>query len=141
MNIRAKDGNTALIEAAGNSREIFDLLLVKGADIDTKKEDGTGCFYQCMFGILFYNRVNIELAEFILSKGADVDEAPASGELEGFTPLFFAARDNNEKLVNILIKHGADVNAKNVEGNTPLSIAEKAGNTKIAKILKTNGAK
>ncbi len=141
VNIHAKDGNAAVIEAAGNSREIFDLLLEKGADFKVKKEDGTGAYYQCMLGMLFYGREGLELADFLLSKGVNVDEAPTSTEIEGYTPLIFAARDNNKEVVNFLIEHGANVSAKNVDGQTPLSLAEKAGNNEIVEILKAHGAK
>lgn len=144
VNIGANDGNTALIEAAGNSPEIFDLLLEKGADLNAKKEDGTGAYYNCMIHMLLYGREitdkDMALTELLLSEGADVDEAPVTGDLQGFTPLIFAARENNVKVVEFLIDHGADVNAKNVKGDTPLLLAEKDGNAEIVKILKAKGA-
>ncbi len=141
VNIKANDGNTALIEAAGHSREVFDLLLAKGASVKDKKEDGTGCFYQCMTGILFYGLSNYDLAEMLISKGADADEAPVSGDLQGYTALLFAARDNNPDAVKFLLDHGADPNAANVLGETPLSAAEKAGNSEVVALLKAGGKK
>ncbi|PLW95957.1 MAG: hypothetical protein C0591_10040 [Marinilabiliales bacterium] len=145
VNIQSNDGNAAIIEAAGNSREIFNLLLDKGADLKVKKEDGTGAYYNCMVHMLLYGREitekDLELAELLLTYGAHVDEAPISGELQGFTPLIFAARENNIEVVNFLIEHGADVNAKNVYGDTPLSVAENGKNIKIVEILTANGAK
>ena len=145
VNIQANDGNAAIIESAGNSREIFDLLLDKGADLKVKKEDGTGAYYNCMVHMLLYGREitekDLELAKLLLTNGAHVDEAPISGELQGFTPLIFAARENNIEVVNFLIEHGADVNAKNVYGDTPLSVAENGKNIKIVEILTANGAK
>lgn len=144
VNIQSNDGNATIIEAAGNSREVFDMLVEKGADLKVKKTDGTGAFYSCMIHMLLYGREiadkDMELAGFLLSKGADADEAPVSGELEGYTPLIFAARENNEEIVKLLIKHGANVNTKNINGDTPLSLAEKGGYTQIMEILKANGA-
>ena len=140
INIRGKDGGTALIAAGANSQEIVELLLSKGADINAKMEDGTGVFTQCIRGI-FYESVSIELAVILLSKGANVDEAPNSGDAEGFTNLIMAARNNNEDLVSFLIKNGANVNAKTVDGNTALSFAEKQEYQNIIDILKSNAAK
>lgn len=145
VKIQANNGNAAIIEACGNSHEIFDLLLEKGADLNAKKEDGTGAYYNCMIHMLLYGREitdkDMALTKLLLSKGADVDEAPTSGELEGYTPLIFAVRENNKELVTFLIDNGADVNVKNVYGDTPLLLAEKKGNAEIVKILKAKGAK
>jgi len=138
VNIKAKNGSTALIEAAGNSHEIFNLLLEKGADISAKKNDATGAFYNCMLGIIFYGYNNIELANFLLEKGANVDEAPVSGALEGFTPLIFAAREDKPEIAKFLIENGANVNAKNIKGQTPLSLA--AEKPEMVNLLKTKGA-
>jgi ankyrin repeat protein len=77
---------------------------------------------------------------YLLSNGADADECPLSGEIKGFTPLIFAARENNEEIAQLLIDHGADVNARNMYGDSPLSLAEKEGHTTIVEILKANGA-
>jgi ankyrin repeat protein len=141
INIKANNGTTALIEAAENSREITDLLLKNGASIKDKKDEGTGCFYSCMFGILFFQQENYDLAELMLTKGADVDEAPTSGELQGWTILHFASRENKMKAVKFLLDRGADPNAKNNNGDTPLSMAEKQGNTEVIALLKDHGAK
>lgn len=142
VNISTNEGNTALIEAAGNSPEIFDLLLEKGADLNAKKKDGTGAYYNCMIGLVLKGHNTLQVvAKHLLSNGANVDEAPVSGDLQGFTPLIFAARGNKIDVVNFLIENGANVNAKNVKEQTPLSLAEKAGNAEIVIILKANGAK
>jgi len=141
VTIKANDGTTALIEAANDSREVFDLLLAKGASMDDKKNDGTGCFYECMLGILFYGLPNYDLAEFLISKGADVDEAPVSGELKGYATLIFAAREGNKEAVKFLLDHGADPNAENEQGDTPLALAEKQGHAEVVAMLKAHGAK
>lgn len=140
INIQGKDGATALMAAASNSREIVELLLSKGADISTRMTDGTGVFTQCITGI-YWQSVPIELAETLLAKGADVDEAATTGSSEGFTPLMLAVTNNLEDLASFLIKNGANVNATAKDGKTPLSIATKEGYNNIVEILKANGAK
>ncbi len=140
INIRGKDGSTALIAAGSNSQELVEILISKGADIKAKMVDGTGVFTQCINGILM-GSVSIQLAEILLLKGADVDESATIGAAEGYTPLMKAARNNKLELVNFLIKNGANVNAKSMDGSTALSLAVEKGHNDIINVLKSNGAK
>ena len=140
VNMSADEGTTALMEAAGNSREVFDLLMAKGADIKAVKKDGTGVFTKCIFGILMES-VPLELAEFLVSKGVNINEAASSGDAQGWTPLHFAVSNNHTELVRFLIQNSANVNAATKDGTTPLSLAEKREYKNIAEILKNAGAK
>lgn len=56
------------------------------------------------------------------------------------TPLHDAALTGNVDLVEVLIAHGADVDARDVQGHTPLHLAIQEGHTKVAKVLIVNGA-
>lgn len=145
INIKSNDGSAAIIEAAENSPEIFNLLVDKGADINVKKADGTGVFYNCLATMINYGREftdeHMKMIDFLLAGNVNVDEAPVSGELEGFTPLIYAARDNKLEIAKLLIEHGANVNAKNIYDQTPLSVAENAKHTEMINLLKANGAK
>jgi ankyrin repeat protein len=138
INIRGEDGATALIAAAGNSQELTELLLSKGADVQARMANGTGAFTQCINGILM-ERVPLALAETLLLHGADVDESPTAGEIQGYTPLMTAARNNHEALVRFLIEKGADVSAQAADGSTPLSLATGRGHQNIVDILKAAG--
>ena len=140
VNIRGTDGSTALIAASSSSPRLVRLLLSKGADARVKMENGTAAFTQCVNGIMF-GQVSLDLAELLLSKGADVNDAATSGATKGYTPLIMAARNNKKELVEFLIQHGADVNATTGDGNTALSLATKAGHAEIVKMLKASGAK
>jgi ankyrin repeat protein len=139
VNIRANDGTTAILEAAESSKEITLMLVEKGADINARRDDGRGIFTSCIFGILM-GVTDIELAEFMLSKGADVNEAATSGDVKGWAAIHYAASNGNEELIKFLIKEGADVNAKTADGKTPLSLAG-SSNPGITAILKAAGAK
>jgi len=139
--IKANDGATALILACGCSEDIARLLLEKGADINARTDRGMGVFTQCINVGIPREAVSYEFAEFLLSKGASVDETNTGGYYGGYTPLFWAVEKGDEKLVGFLIKHRANVNAKSDKQKTPLSIATEAGNENIIKLLKAAGAK
>jgi len=61
----------------------------------------------------------------------DVDEQISAGQpidqkdINGFTPLFYAAAYNFETITDILLMNGADPNATDFYGNTPLMCAAK----------------
>lgn len=140
VNIAAVDGTTALLEAVEDSEELTKLLIEKGADLKAIRNDGRGVFTGCIFGILM-GSVDIELAEFILSKGANVNEAATSGDIEGWAPIHYAVSNGHEDLVSFLVKNCANVNAKTKRGKTPLSLAESNDYSTISEILKNAGAK
>lgn len=139
VNIRAREGATALLEAAESSKEITLMLLEKGADITARRDDGRGIFTSCIFGILM-GATDLELAELMLSKGADVNEAATSGDVEGWAAIHYACSNGNKELIEFLIKKGADVNSKTADGKTPLALIG-SENPEIIKILKAAGAK
>lgn len=77
------------------------------------------------------------LVEFLLSKGAGVDEKDDNG----LTPLYLAAKTGHEKIVEILISNGADVNAQETYfGRYPLFWPIVNGNEEIVRILVNAGA-
>ena len=41
----------------------------------------------------------------------------------------------------VLLKNGANVNAKTSDGKTPLSLAQSTGRARMVELLKANGAK
>ena len=141
INLKSNDGANALILACGCSEEIAKQLIEKGADIHALTDRGMGVFTQCTSIGLKRKTVSYEFAEFLLSKGADIDETNTTSYYGGYTPLFWAVEENNEKLVSFLVKHGANVNVASNKGKTPLSAATEAGSTKIVEILKAAGAK
>lgn len=138
VNVKTSRGETPLMGACFFSEEVAMLLVSKGADINPIQ--GTGPFTYCISGIV-EGAVSTDLAEFFLSKGANVDEAPTSGELAGYTSLILAASSEQYDLVKFLIAKGSDVNAKANDGSTALSIATKGNDAAMVKLLKDLGAK
>jgi ankyrin repeat protein len=77
-----------------------------------------------------------EVAEFLLSAGAETDVQSASGS----TPMHGAAYYGHPDALRVLIEHGAQVDIVNAGGFTPLMSACAAGHPEIATLLLANGA-
>jgi len=59
----------------------------------------------------------------------------------GVSPLFLATKDGNVKLTELLVKHGADVNARGAKQNiSPLHWAAHKENDEMALFLIQHGA-
>ncbi len=81
-----------------------------------------------------------EIADYLLRSGAN-GQARALG---GLTPLHIAANKGYVELADILLMHGADVNAKaklREEETTPLGIAVKAKREKMVDFLRSRGGR
>jgi len=69
---------------------------------------------------------NIKAVKQHLAAGTDVDAKDMNGE----TPLTWAAYSGHKEIAELLLANGADVNAKSKRG-TPLSNAVKSGDKEI----------
>lgn len=79
----------------------------------------------------------LSAAKLLLEGGAKTESVDDANQ----TPIFAAIKSNNEKLVNLLVEHQADVNADSgsVEGS-PLHYAVYLGQSGIARMLAEVGA-
>jgi ankyrin repeat protein len=101
-------------------KEVAELLIAKGADINAKDTQGWTPIYLAMY------QDRKEIAKLLLSKGGDVS-------------LHTAAYIGDLQTVEKLIDAGANVDAKE-KGVTALHCAAKAGQIAVAKLLIANGA-
>jgi cytohesin len=138
-----KNGITALHMAASIcNKELVDLLISKGADVNSKDNTGTTPLHYALGcspkgGLDSLKEGWKEVAELLLAKGADIN---AQGYY-WWTPLHFAVKNNSKEAVELLLSKGADVNLKDIDDRTPLYYAGKAGNKEIEKLLLSKGAK
>ena len=132
INANSRVNNQNLLHFAG-SKEVAELLIAKGADVNAKSAYG---WIPLHFAAM---SDRIKVAQTLIAKGADIN---AWGETQFepcniicTTPLFWA---RSPEMAKLLIAKGADVNAKNKNGLTPL---HRARSKAIAKILLAAGAK
>ena len=87
---------------------------------------------------------NVELALYLINKGADANDSQAGALLNGPPALGEAAAAGNARMVAFLLKHGADPNMRwEVEDNsgTPLISAAREGQINVVRLLLDKGAR
>ena len=100
-------------------------FIAAGADVNYLWTCGSGLHYAMQHN-------HLEVVEFLLAKGADVNIREPEEDGKKWTPLMEAARTASSEIARILIDKGADINAKDTEGKTPLIIAAEFGNAEVA---------
>ncbi len=131
VNFRDKKlGFTPLHKAVvAGSREVVEVLLRCGAEIDIKDFDGQPPLF------LAVCKGQLEIVSELLKKGADVTVK----DKKGFTPLYIAVENGHAEIVDELCKCGADVNVESQTEQTPLLCACSKGFGDIVKILLNYG--
>lgn len=123
--------NAALILAvARGEREMTELLLERGADVNVKGSLGQTPLHRAV------DSENVGLARLLLERGADVNAEDHGRE----TPLHRAVHSANTELTELLLERGADVHAKDRWEKTPLVGAVSQGNIEQVKLLLERGA-
>jgi ankyrin repeat protein len=117
--VRIADGLcqwTALHWASwGKNIELVELLLDKGADPNSKNENGDTPLHKACF------ENALEISKLLIERGADVD----AKDVIGLTPLHWAVLHHNHiEIAKLLLDRGADVEAENEDGETPLDWAK-----------------
>lgn len=101
-------GNTPLYEAALNCDLVAMTLIVNGANVNVRNEQGKTPLHGAAVG------GHVEAAEALLDKGADLNAKDESGE----TPLAKTCVHGQKAVAKLLIDRGADMSSKNNEGDT-----------------------
>lgn len=121
---------TALMYAASKGYDdVITLLLAKGAEVNASTDEGNALMEAVTGG-------HAETMKLLLAAGADVKAVRRNGE----QVLMIAARqrsyrnpstDPNPEIVQLLLDHDADPNAKGEWGETPLMFANTAAKVKL----------
>jgi len=72
----------------------------------------------------------------LISAGKDVNEK----DDEGWTPIYYALKNDHPAVVEALITAGADLNTRDLYGQTPLSLAVVYSSLPVAELLIASGA-
>ena len=130
----AKGAKLDLFEASmtGKIDIVRDLISRKQIGADAYSSDGFSALHlAAFFG-------NPEVAEYLVSNGADVNQVARN--LTKVMPLHSAVAHGQVEIAKMLLKHGANVNARQEGGFTPLHAAAFGGNLRMAKLLLEHGA-
>ncbi|MCF4969584.1 ankyrin repeat domain-containing protein [Nostoc sp. CMAA1605] len=160
MNLRGLGGKTALMYAANNGSgyiESVKTLVNLGADLDVRDDDGNTVLMQVELS------GHKKIADILRKAGASEQgiaeialiKAASNGDVEQVKSLISSGVNvnhndglalnraiyaDNQEMVELLIKAGADVNLGVRTGFTPLAEAAYRGNTEIVRILIEAGA-
>jgi ankyrin repeat protein len=133
-NIDARDtrsktsGFTPLMLAVRRGdEELATLLLARGAAVDARDTDGEPPSDEAR-----------KQMKFLIAHGAE-DYITSAGIKLGRTPLHMAAAAGKIELAQLLLEHGADVNAVDRIDQTPVKIAKYEQHAKLLKLLKDAG--
>ena len=125
VNARGDAGSAILTAVYHRHKEIVNLLVARGAELSI--------FEACAAG-------ELERIERLLEESPGVDITVRSDD--GWTPLHLAAFFGHQKVVELLLAHGADMAARstNSNANTPLHAALAANQKMVAGLLIGHGA-
>ncbi|CAH2286050.1 serine threonine- phosphatase 6 regulatory ankyrin repeat subunit B-like [Pelobates cultripes] len=121
LHAAAKRGHTAVVKA----------LLQKGANVDARTKDNYTALH------IAAENCKPQVVQTLLGFGAQVQ---LKGGKVQETPLHIAARvKDGEKVVEMLLKSGADVNVEQEDGETAMHVAARHGNLKVLTALIEDG--
>jgi len=126
---REKDiaGNKPLHAAAENGNiEMVRILLDRGFDVNARDNWGETPLHNAI------SRDFLDIAKMLIEKGAGINAASTADGSTGKTPLHYARSD---KAVRILVRKGADINAKDRKGRTPLHYAAEGSGSAVEELL------
>jgi len=131
-------GQTSVTFAAiANQVPSLNLLLNAGAAPNLPGADGRAALHHAAY----YGAFDTAKA-LVKFGGFDVDQPAAltNGAGQGHTAMLIASFQGHDKIVRLLLKHGASPNRGAKDGATPLIAASSGGHKKIVKALLKAGA-
>jgi ankyrin repeat protein len=113
--------------------EVIRTLVAAGADIKEHDPDGTSLLQMAAM------TNHVEAAQALIAAGAPLNDA----DKHGYTPLLYASTVDfgDDRMVNLLLKAGADPTLRTKAGETPLSQAKRYHYAHIEAALEKAGAR
>ncbi len=133
--VNARDLHGNMLQAAGTV-EMVDFLVENGADVNAMGYESGNAV------ILASYKAQTEKLERLIAHGADVNQPAVN---DGRTALHVAAGwgykgTSSLTVIRVLLKNGADINARDKAQQTPLHWAVQEGNKDTVEFLLQNGA-
>ena len=114
------------------SIEFIEVLLENGLELKQIDEDGLSAID---IAIKFKRE---DVIDFCVKHGMNVND---TSRPSGITPLVLASCFNDTKIVEQLLKYGAEINAKDKNGMSAKDYAKKLGQKKMVTFLHEHGAR
>lgn len=135
IHARSSVGDTPLHSAAeAGQPDMVEYLIAEGANINARKHEGWTPLYQAVNGCDWQPSCS-EAVRVLVAHGADPNIRGT-----GHFPLQLAAQIGDAKIVELLLDHSADINARGFMGRTALEVATRNGHVLVADVLKRRGA-
>ncbi|WP_233588241.1 ankyrin repeat domain-containing protein [Herminiimonas sp. KBW02] len=127
--IEGARGDSGLILAMREgSMKVFPVLLnARGIDLEQQARNGDTALMIAAF------KANMPAVQALLAKGAAVNKS-------GWTALHYAAACGDSEIVRVLVKQGAELDARSPNNTTPMMMAARGGFIYSVKVLSDAGA-
>ncbi|XP_048250934.1 ankyrin-3-like [Haliotis rufescens] len=125
INRTGEFGTPVMFAASLGYKDVFDLLVKKGADLTQRRKDRDTILHLAC-------RVNIQIVRYLVSR--NIVDINVRGN-KGRTPAFVAAGFGNIRIFEELVKKGADPTVTDIYGNTILHHATSENRVEMVKYI------
>jgi len=132
-----KDITVIVFAVMSDRAEMLKVLIDAGANVNEKYEGGITLLHLASR----WDLNDTAVTELLIVAGSDVNAKINKGSLEGVTPLHQSAASGNIGVAKVLIKNGAELEARISQNqNTPLHLAVRNNHKAVVELLIAKGA-